>query len=463
MKLLKTFDIKEPPFNDGLEADILGMLILEPKRLRDFKDKVKVDAFFNEHHIQIYTAMLYLINNNQEVNYYTLMDRLKYKDGDARVDYLLGLANSVASTVNYDNKVDLLNELYYKRVLYGEAQFLLSKELSGITSGNLVKRLQDKLEDMGTISNLEYTKFEDYIDEWLEYQEDETLIQSHKLGFKLLDDLVLLEDSNLMLIGARPSVGKSAFATNLVKNFCLQGKHPLFVSLEMNKREFLNRLVSNMGHIEARKLKRKESKSKEEWQRIMAVKDKIGKFKFNFYDKGGMKVEQLLGLCRFLKQKGELDVLVIDYLQLLESNAYKGQKQNQVSYISQKLKQLAMELDIPVIALSQLSRGVIESDGKPRKPQLSDLRDSGSLEQDANIVLMLHTDDTEQKFEFERFIKLFIRKNRDGKLGEIDYGYKGDYVDFVEKIWNKDTKRFDVVMQDDLENEIVIDEEDLPF
>lgn len=446
-------NIKEKPYNEKLEADILGMLILEPKRLRETKDKVKVYAFYNKLHIEIYTAMLYLLNKNLDVNYYTIMDRLKTTDGDGKLDYLLSLSNSVASTVNFNNKVDNLNDLYYKRILYDEGLFLVENELGGIPSDELVKRMNGKLEGMGVVSNIEYEKFEDYIDEWLIYQEDETEMKSHKMGYKLLDDLVLLEDTNLMLIGARPSVGKSAFATNLVKNFCLQGKHPLFVSLEMNKKEFLNRLVSNMAHIEARKLKRKEHKTSDEWAKIMKVKEQIKKFKFNFYDKGGMKIEQLVGLCRYLKQKGELDILIIDYLQLLESNQYKNQKQNQVAYISQKLKQLAMELEIPVIALSQLSRGVITEGGKVREPVLSDLRDSGSLEQDANVVIMLHTEDIDQKYgnensRFGRTIQLFVRKNRDGKLGKVYYEYFGDYVQFIEKQKDFNTGKWSKVEQD---------------
>ena len=226
----------------------------------------------------------------------------------------------------------------------------------------------------------------------------------------------------------------------------------------------MNRLVANMAHIPARKLKRKEVKSNYEWQSIMQAKDKIKKFRFNFYDKGGMSIEQLIGLSRYLKKRDELDVLVIDYLQLLESNQYRGQKQNQVGYISQKLKQIAMELDIPVIALSQLSRGVIEKGGEPREPQLSDLRDSGSLEQDANIVMMLHTTDIEQKWgegdKRGRYIDLFVRKNRDGKLGSVKYEYFGDYVDFKEKVWDFDRKGFVTVEQDIIEGDFP---DDLPF
>ncbi len=215
-----------------------------------------------------------------------------------------------------------------------------------------------------------------------------------------------------------------------------------------------------MGGVKAQSIKRKEGLTSNDWANIMKAKEDIRKFKFNFYDKGGMSIEQLVGLAKHLKKKGELDILVIDYLQLLTSNQYRNQKQNQVSYISQMLKQLAMELDIPVIALSQLSRGSIEN-GKPRKPVLSDLRDSGSLEQDSNIVLMLHTDDIEQNFKDERFIKMYVRKNRDGMLGDVNYGFKGDYVEFIEKVWNTNTTRFDIVEQEELGKDNTIP--DLPF
>ena len=368
--------IKAPPSNVENEIHILANIIMNDKLMRDIVDIVTPKMFHNEENKQIYLAMLYLYHNNQSIGYKTLINRLQFKGFDL-TDIVLDLTNSLVHKHTFENSVELLKEDFQKRELYELSKYILSNDISGVASGNLVKKIEDKIERMGITSNIEVEKFEDYIDEWLKYQEDETPIQSHKLGYKLLDDLVLLEDTNLMLIGARPSVGKSALATNLVKNFCLQGEHPLFVSLEMNKKEFMNRLVSNMAHIPARKLKRKEPKSNEEWAKIMVAKDKISKFKFNFYDKGGMKIEQLQGLCRYLKKKDELDVLVIDYLQLLESNQYRGQKQYQVAYISQQLKQLAMELEIPVIALSQLSRGVVSDGGSVREPVLSDLRDSG--------------------------------------------------------------------------------------
>jgi replicative DNA helicase len=449
--LPNTIDIKEPPYSLDNEIEILGSILDDDRLLLDIKDNVKTSMFYNQFNQYIYTAMLYLFNTSVGISTATVVNRLQYKypKNEELLSYALELRSAYLGKKSFEGKVELLKDDYQKRTMYDWALKRLTHDMSGIAGSNLVKEIEGMIDNMGIVSNIEYEKFEDYIDEWLKYQEDDTVVQSHKLGFKLLDELVLLEDSNLMLIGARPSVGKSAYATNLVKNFCLQGKHPLFVSLEMNKKEFMNRLVSNMARVEARKLKRKVDRTPSDWKDIMVAKDKISKFKFNFYDKGGMSIEQLIGLCRYLKKKNELDVLVIDYLQLLTSNEFRNQKQNQVSFISQKLKQLAMELEIPVIALSQLSRANVEH-GKPREPFLSDLRDSGSLEQDANIVLMLHTDDVDQKFQDKRFIKLFVRKNRDGRLGQINYSYYGDYVHFEETLFNKQTCQYDVVDQDEL-------------
>lgn len=460
-----TLEIKDIPHSDEIEQQVLGNIFINDKKMRDIIDLVKAKRdFFNELHQEIFKAMVYLFHSNLSISYESIFNRLKYKEilNDEVVDYILQIGNCVSAPSTFESYVEMLLDIARKRELYLLYKKRLTTDISGITSSNLVKEIEEKIEGMGITSNIELDRFQDYIDDWVTGLEDNEPVQTYKMGFKLLDDIIILEPTNLMLIGARPSVGKSAFATNIVKNFCLQDKKPLFVSLEMNKKEFMNRLVSNMAHVEARKIKRKEGLTTQDWNFILDAKEKIKKFKFNFYDKGGMKVEQLLGLCRHLKKKDNLDVLVIDYLQLLETNQFKGQKQNQVGYISQKLKQLAMELEIPVIALSQLNRGVTTDSGNVREPQLSDLRDSGSLEQDSNIVVMLHTDDIEQKYQDKKFLKLFIRKNRDGRLGVIDYTYFGDYVEFKEVEW-VDKKPVFVEQEDLSKSNIEILDEDLPF
>ena len=454
-------DVKAIPYDSELEQNILGSIILEDKLMKNVVDTITVNHFYVDLHKKIYSAMLYLHYKNVKIGYETLINRLIFKEKDGYADYVISLGGLIINSNRFESQIELLKDIYQKRVLYKLYKKRLTEDISGIASVELVKEVEGAIANMGISSNLEYEEFGTYIDEWVEQLEDTTPVEQFKLGYKKLDELVLLERSNFMLIGARPSVGKSAFALNLVKNFCLQGRHPLFISLEMNRKEFMNRLVANMGGVKAQSIKRKEGLTSSDWTSIMSAKDEIRKFKFNFYDKGGMTIEQLYGFAKYLHKKGELDILVIDYLQLLTSTQYKNQKQNQVSYISQMLKQLAMELDIPVIALSQLSRGSIEN-GKPRKPVLSDLRDSGSLEQDSNIVLMLHTDDMEQNFKDERFVKMYVRKNRDGMLGSVDYGFKGDYVEFVEKEWIDGV--IHIVEQEDLSGKTINDGiPDLPF
>jgi len=310
--LPNTIDIKEPPYSLDNEIEILGSILDDDRLLLDIKDNVKTSMFYNQFNQYIYTAMLYLFNTSVGISTATVVNRLQYKypKNEELLSYALELRSAYLGKKSFEGKVELLKDDYQKRTMYDWALKRLTHDMSGIAGSNLVKEIEGMIDNMGIVSNIEYEKFEDYIDEWLKYQEDDTVVQSHKLGFKLLDELVLLEDSNLMLIGARPSVGKSAYATNLVKNFCLQGKHPLFVSLEMNKKEFMNRLVSNMARVEARKLKRKVDRTPSDWKDIMVAKDKISKFKFNFYDKGGMSIEQLIGLCRYLKKKNKL----VDYL-----------------------------------------------------------------------------------------------------------------------------------------------------
>lgn len=446
--LQQSLDIKAPPVDIQLEKEVLGTILLDDRLIEDVVDSIKRDTFYDDIHKDIWTAMLYLFHNNIGISVSSLTHRLMLKEADQEViDYALSITQP--SAVNFQSRVDLLLDIYYKRAVYEICLGVVSKDIGGIAPANLVKMVEGGIERMGITSNLELDKFQDYIEEWVEQLEEPESIQKFKTGFRLLDSSVLIEDSNLLLIASRPGLGKSAFALNLVKDFCRQDFNVLFVSLEMSQKEIMNRLVANMGKVKAQRVKRKDGLTSGDWAKIMQAKDEIKNFKLNTYAKGSMYVEQLVGLSKYLKKKDQLDVLVVDYLQLLDSHQHNKSRTQQVSYISRKLKQIAMELNIPVIALSQLNRGSVTDSNKPREPFLADLRESGSLEQDANIVLMLHSDDVNNEFQDERFIKLFIRKNRDGRLGKINYTYYGDYIEFEEKQYDKDygweTTNYDVL------------------
>lgn len=438
--LQQVYDIKEPPIEWEVEKDVLGMLLIDDKLIEDIVETVKRDCFFDDNHKDIWTAMLYLYHNNININVQTVVNRLQTKGAkEDLIEHALML--STPSTARFQEKVDLLLDTYYKRAVYDLCLDITTRDIGGIASANLVKMVESGIERMGITSNIELDKFQDYIEEWVEQLESPAPVQKYKTGFKTLDESVLIEDSNLIIIASRPGLGKSALALNIVKNFCRQDKKVLFVSLEMSQKEIMNRLVSNIGKVKAQKVKRKEGLTPNDWASIMKAKEEIKGFKLNTYAKGSLHIEALVGLAKYLKKRGNLDILVVDYLQLLDSHNHSTHRAQQVSYISRKLKQIAMDLEIPVIALSQLNRSGV-SDGSPREPLLSDLRESGSLEQDANVVIMLHTKDVNQEFQDERFLKLLIRKNRDGRLGRINYTYYGDFIEFVEKRYDTDSGQF---------------------
>ena len=381
MNLDNKIEVCEVPHNIENEQNILGSIILNDKLVKQITDTVTFKMFFNPLHQKIFKSMMYLYLNNIGIGYETLLDRLKIEigksmDAEEIVDYLIKITGAIATMSQFEARVSNLIDLFRKRELYSLSKTLITTSIEGIASADLVKKIEEKIDGMGITSNIELTNFKDYIEDWVNDQEDETPPIQYKTGFKLLDDKVMIEQGEFYIIGARPAVGKSSFAVNIVKNFCFQGFKPLFISREMTEKQYMDKLMSNMSQVEYIKFKKKQHKTSTEWSQIMLAKEQIKQFEFNFEHKFVTTIEQLEGLAKYHKKRGNLDIIIIDYLQLLSTHQYKGQKQNQVSYISQRLKQLAKELEVPVIALSQLNRGVV-ANGEVRKPQLSDLRDSG--------------------------------------------------------------------------------------
>lgn len=235
----------------------------------------------------------------------------------------------------------------------------------------------------------------------------------------------------------------------------------------MSAKEVMNRLVANISGVDHDSIQRKLPLTEEQMKSIENATQKVNDFNLTLYDKGSLTADHLYNLAKKLHKQDKLDILIIDYLQLMDGGKRSnGNDVQDISYITRKLKQLAQEIYIPVIALSQLSRAGSQASGKFREPQLSDLRSSGSIEQDANFVLMLHDTDEEQKFPDSKYLKLYIRKNRSGSLGTINLQYYGDNVHFEERLYNVDTGQWDKVEQKIWEDEVTNDEDvdfDLPF
>lgn len=462
-------ELKQPPHNTEVEQEVLSCILVDGNLMKHAIDELQPSDFYEEKQQTIYKACAYLYYNHNQVNYQNVYDRLEYYDrgGEDTLEYLLFLTEKEADKEQFTEKVTRLKELAEKRALYELGLFLTTKDIKGVTHENLVGRIEDVLDNIKITSNLEVTQTKSYSDQWLkEFQQEGT--QEHLLfGYKLLDDVILFEPGNLGILGARPSVGKSAYALNLVKNFALQGQKVLFVSLEMSEKEILNRLVANLSRVPHRKIQRKEELSDSDKQRIESAVDKIKESDIYIYDRGDMNCNHLLNLAKKMKRLNKCDIIVVDYLQLMESGKKNLSAVQDVTYISRKLKQLAQDLGIRVIALSQLSRRSVSQSDKPKPPQLHDLRESGAIEQDANFVLMLHAEDEEGRFDKEKFLKMFVRKNRNGGLGTINMTYYGDYVHFDEKNWNNKEQDWEVVVQEDLEvirdQKEFLSNEDLPF
>ena len=439
-------------YNIEMEQQVLGSVFLSEDLLTDIKPFISVDDFYDKMHKQIYNCMVELFDSGKKVDYTIVIDSLRNKkiidasNESDYVDYILTLSTCVPSTANLMGYVNIVTNYSQKRTALDMLTNLANK-LENTDINELedeVKKIASIFNDTTTFNNKDgFSELSDYAEDYI--KDLEIPVNSDdifKLGFTNLDNMVVLEKTNLMIIGADTGVGKTAFALNLVNNFCKQGKKTFFVSQEMGKREIMRRMVALIGNVKAQNLKNKVL-TDEDWKNIMLAKTELEKYSFKIYDKGNMNVELLHTIVGRLKKQNKIDVLVVDYLQLISTRKGKLNRASEVEEVSRQLKQIAMEYQIPVIVLSQFSRSVVDTtNGKVREPQKSDLKGSSSIEQDANIILLLHTKDTKQAFAERRYIDLFIRKQRDGVLGKTHFAYYGDYVKFVENEWDDNSKKY---------------------
>ena len=292
--------------------------------------------------------------------------------------------------------------------------------------GRDIRKIQDILPDMQ--KNMELLA------------ETKTEFTGLRTGYYDFDNMTRgLQKKQVIIVAGRPGCGKSAFALNVALNAAIKNKNSIaFFSLEMGAEEIIKRMFGCVGKLDGDVLKTGKLKSSD-WKKWNEAMSELSDTKFFIDDSGGLTVSEIRRKCRKLKNSDDgLDLIVIDYLQLLSSSAkYAGQRVQEVSEISRDIKKLAMELDIPVIALAQLSRSVEQRKGGDNKPKLSDLRESGSIEQDADIVLFLHSDEYgKDDGNVNRKIELLVAKHRAGSTGSVDLIFKmntGSFDNFMNK------------------------------
>ncbi len=440
---------RKEPQNLDAEISVLGCGFLEKSALDKIMDEVTDEMFYSDAHKIIYKAMKTLHNNNIPVDANTIcneLDKSKSLSQVGGVEYITEIINSVPSTANLNYYIKIIFEKAILRNLiskttsiqedcYEEQDSILDivenaeRSILGVYNDRLgrdIKKIQEVLPELQkTIESL---------------SESKTDFTGIRTGFYDFDAMTRgLQKRQVIILAARPGAGKSAFALNMALNAAINEKKSVaFFSLEMGAEEILKRMFGCVGKIDGDVLKTGKLKNTD-WKKWNEAMSELQDTKFYIDDSAGLTVSEVRRKCRKLKNSEDgLDLIVIDYLQLLSSSSkYAGQRTQEVSEISRDIKKLAMELEVPVIALAQLSRSVEQRKGEDSKPKLSDLRESGSIEQDADIVLFLHSDDY-GKYDgnVNRRVELLVAKHRAGSTGSVNLVFKmntGSFDNFVNR------------------------------
>jgi len=429
-----------PPQNIEAEQAVLGAMLIKKEAIIEVQEILQPDDFYRETHRIIYEAMVRLQNNDEAVDLVTLTEELRKTDMLDKVGglgFITQLANIVGTAANVSYHAKIVKEKAELRNLINVATEIAGKAYEDSDEvENIMDEAEKKILAVASrqgggafepMKNIVMRTFE-RINVLYESKGGLTGISS---GFKDLDKLTAgLQKSDLILVAARPSMGKTAFTLNIASYVGLHGGNVAVFSLEMSKEQLMQRMLCSEGGIDASRL-RTGQLDEVEWNKLVGVADKMSRAPIYIDDTAGITVMELRSKARRLKAEHGLDLIIIYYLQLMQGRASKNSdnRQQEISEISRSLKALARELDVPVIALSQLSRSV--ESRQIKKPMLSDLRESGSLEQDADIVMFLYREDYYDKdTENKNITEIIVAKHRNGPVDSVQLFFQKEYTKF---------------------------------
>ena len=430
-----------PPQNIEAEQAILGAIFLEPASLTVASEILIPEDFYRAAHQKIFNVMLKLNDEGKAVDLVTVSEELaasKLLEDTGGVSYISDLAGSVPTAANIEYYARIVEEKSLLRRLIRTATAIASDgyaredEVEALLSEaekNILAVAQRK--NAGAFHNIKdvLVRTYDNIEEMHNRVGDITGIAT---GFVELDQITAgFQRNDLIIVGARPSVGKTAFALNIAANVATKTDENVAIfSLEMGAEQLVMRMLCSEGNIDAQRL-RTGSLTDDDWGKLTMAMGSLSNSGIFIDDTPGVKISDIRSKCRRLKQEHGLGMILIDYLQLILGSGRSGEnRQQEVSEISRSLKQLARELQVPVIALSQLSRGVEQRQDK--RPMMSDIRESGSIEQDADIVAFLYRDDYyDKESENKNIIEIIIAKQRNGPTGTVSLAFVKEYNKFV--------------------------------
>ncbi len=432
-----------PPQNLEAEQAVLGGMLIEREAISKVAEFLQAQDFYREAHRLIYSAMQDLFNKNEPVDLVTVTEYLRKSDkleNAGGIAYITSLANSVPTAANIIYHGKIVEEKSLLRQLINSATNIAGM---GYEASEEVANILDKAEKMilevsGRKIGGDFTPIKSIIFD--AFGKIEQLYASKggitglASGFKDLDRLTSgLQASDLILIAARPSMGKTAFTLNIASHVAIREKQAVaFFSLEMSKEQLVQRMLCAEASIDSQRLRIGELEDRD-WSKLISAADRLSSAPIFIDDTPGITVMEMRSKARRLKIEHDLKLIIIDYLQLMQGSGSKGgeNRQQEISEISRSLKALAREINVPVIALSQLSRSV--ESRQVKKPMLSDLRESGSLEQDADIVAFLYREDYyNPDTENKNITEVIIAKHRNGPVDTVQLFFHKQFTKFCD-------------------------------
>ncbi|WP_026399653.1 replicative DNA helicase [Acholeplasma equifetale] len=436
---------KNLPHSLDAERSVLGAVFLNPALANALTDELRAVDFFDPIHGYIFEAIDALNKEKKAIDYSSVsgkLDQMGKLEEVGGIQTLIELSNYTVALDHLETYIDLVRSFSLKREVIKVTQNIATQGLTtDIETDEYLEEAERLIFELS--KKRKAGDFKPLKEVVQAIQEKLTFLQSHKggitgltTGFLKLDQYINgLQKEEFIILAARPSVGKSAFAIQLALNAAMKNKDGkagvAFFSLEMSNEQLVTRMISNMANIENSKL-RTGFLTSQEWKQFEAYSERLNRLNIFFDDSASSNLSDIRAKCRKLAQEGKLDLIVIDYLQLIHIDARTQSRQEEVSRISRSLKQLARELSVPVIALSQLSRDVERSSDK--RPLLSHLRESGSIEQDADIVMFIHRDEYYEREKSDAGdTEIIVAKNRQGRTGTIHFIFSANYSRFLER------------------------------
>jgi replicative DNA helicase len=436
------------PHSDDAERSVLGAILVDNRLIHRAQELLRPDSFYAARHRRIFQAMEELAESGTAIDLVTLrqaLERTGDLDGCGGVGYLASLVDGLPRSAHLDHYAIIVKEMATRReMILASREIAVAAMRQGVPLDQVLEEAeraifrvsQERLK--GGFVPLRVVAEESLrvLEELTQRQE---LITGIATGFRQLDELTAgLQPSDLIVLAARPSVGKTALALNLVAHVALrQGSTVGFVSLEMSRDQVLRRLLCAEARVDAHRLRTGRIRE-EDWRRILKVYARLNSAPIFLDDSPGMSILELRAKARRLKLEHGLDLLVVDYLQLLRGRTTYENRQQEIADISRSLKELAKELAVPVVALSQLTRQPELRRGDHR-PQLSDLRESGAIEQDADVVLFLYREEMYRKDDpdLKGKAELIVAKQRNGPTDTVHLNFIAEYASFVNPEWRE--------------------------